>query len=102
MKGRPAKVPNELKAEFLLDKSLGLSDEEHRSVSSGELSTRLTVSKDVVRKSASECRHQLEDSYIAIFGCKPDHDLLLQHFKAKGYRLDPEIVVIEGIDSQEQ
>lgn len=93
--GAKATIPDALKPEYLDAKSKNIAPDEHQYVALGHLALRLDSAKTTVRQRVRRCREELSDSYVAVHGTLPDHELLFQHKAAKGYRLDPSIKVLQ-------
>lgn len=90
--GELARVPHVLKPTYDEDRDNWLAPDEHRYT--GNLSKLLEVSKDAARKSVQRCRTQLHTDYELVLGTPPSDHLLIQNHRARGYRLDPHIVVV--------
>jgi 7-cyano-7-deazaguanine synthase in queuosine biosynthesis len=97
--GATAEVPDTLKEDYFSDKAAKAASADHRYVQTGYLASRLSVSKEVLRQRVKRCREILRDSFCELHGLPPEEDLLLQRKAAKGYRLDPDIIVVDGLDS---
>ncbi len=94
-----AAIPFALRPVFEEDKADGMVPEDHRYVDSGELARTRMVSKSAVRQMVRRCRSALKESFEQIHEMAPDRDLLIQNKTAKGYRLDPTIVIRSAPDS---
>ncbi|MCV2874609.1 7-cyano-7-deazaguanine synthase [Defluviimonas sp. WL0050] len=90
-----AAVAHDLKPQYEDDLAAGLAPENHNFVSPYALAEmRRYVSVNTVTQSIKRCRDRLAEFYIAIELRPPDHPLLIEQRRHKGYRLDPSIRVI--------
>jgi 7-cyano-7-deazaguanine synthase in queuosine biosynthesis len=91
VKGAPASVAHQLKPTFDADRAAGLSRENHRYISQGELARQMELTKPAVTQNVKRCRQTLHSYYQALVGSAPDAHMVIQSRKASGYRLDPDI-----------
>jgi hypothetical protein len=92
--GRPAQVCHGLKAQFDADREAGLDPVDHEYVPATKIPDVDPASKESVRKAVERCRDTLAQAYKDMHGHGPSRPLLIQTNQSRGYRLDPEIVVI--------
>lgn len=93
--GAPARTAHELRPEFDEDREAGLPRSEHRYVATGTLATRLATSKDAVAQHVGRCRKELAQFHGLVFGSPPPRHLLIENKPGRGYRLDPDIRILE-------
>lgn len=95
VEGASARTAHELKPEFDEDRQGGLPRTEHRYVATGTLAERLKLSKDAVAQHVRRCRMELAQFHEQVFGSPPTQHLLIENKPRHGYRLDPDIRIVE-------
>jgi hypothetical protein len=96
VRGQPARVPHALKPAFDEDRSRGLGPMDHRYLIAVGLPLLEGQNKRAIRKSIERCRESLAEDYERVFGKRPDRHLLIETKPSKGYRLDPDIDVVDS------
>ena len=92
--GAPARVAHNLLPNY--DEGMESDDpSSHAYVPPGRLGFR---SKENVHQAVRRCRRALENFHVAIHGHPPHDPLLIQTGRPQGYRLDPEIEILERTD----
>jgi hypothetical protein len=99
--GAPARVPHALKPIFDDDRRHRVAPEDHQFRIGTTLPELADVNKALIRKYVERCRRQLAREFEELYGHRPDKPLLIQSRSAKGYRLDPGMVVVPATGDPE-
>lgn len=92
--GRPAGVAHALRAQFEADIAEGLEPDDHAYVAAGTLTQEAGPSKEAVARNVKRCRDQLAEFHFVVEGALPEHDLLIESRRPRGYRLDPHMILL--------
>ena len=89
--GVQANLVHCLKIPFDEDRAAGRRLEAYRYTPAGRAHPE---GKGAAKRCVNRVRAFLDEAYIAIEGCAPDRELLVETKKGSGYRLDPTINVV--------
>lgn len=92
--GQPAGAAHALRAQYETDVADGLEPDEHGYVAAGRLVPEAGSSKQSVTQNVKRCRDQLAEFHLVVEGAYPEHDLLIENRRPKGYRLDPRMILL--------
>jgi hypothetical protein len=92
--GRPACVAHVLKKPFEDDRAAKRPRAEHRYIPTGVIASELVTGKDAIAQNIKRCRTTIAEAFEAVHGRAPGKDLLIEVAKGKGYRLDPDLLIV--------